>query len=92
DLVREAVTNRGIRLVSVGEGGELSATDLDERAGRLDGTLRVEGQNHRVSLSTVHSVAVTNLLLAAAVVIAAGGEPAAVADALSRVELPPGRL
>ncbi|WP_022877368.1 Mur ligase family protein [Microbacterium sp. B19] len=92
DLVREAVTSRGIRLVTVGEGGDLSATDLDERAGRLEGTLRVEGQNHRLSLPTVHSVAVTNLLLAATVVIAAGGDPAAVADALSRVEPPPGRL
>jgi UDP-N-acetylmuramoyl-L-alanyl-D-glutamate--2,6-diaminopimelate ligase len=92
DLVREAAASRGIRLVTVGEGGELSATGLDERAGRLEGTLVVEGQTHRVSLPTVHSVAVTNLLLAAAAVVAAGGDPAAVADALSRVEPPPGRL
>lgn len=45
-----------------------------------------------VSLPTVHDVAVTNLLLAAAAVIAGGGEVRAVLSALERVEPAPGRL
>ena len=92
DLVREAVALRGIRLVVVGDGGDVSTEGLEERSGRLVGTLRVEGRAHPVSLPTVHAVAVTNLLLAGTAVIAAGGDPAAVTDALSRVEPPPGRL
>lgn len=92
DLVREAVDRRGIRLIVVGDGGDVCTERVSEEAGRLVGTLRVEGAAHRISLPTVHAVAVTNLLLAAAAVIGAGGEPAAVADALAHVEPPPGRL
>ena len=92
DLVRDAVDRRGIRLIVVGDGGDLHTEGVREEEGRLVGTLRVDGLPHRISLPTVHSVAVTNLLLAAAAVIGAGGEPAAVADALAHVEPPPGRL
>lgn len=92
DLVREAAESRGIRVIVVGDGGDLHTEDVREEEGRLVGTLRVEGTPHRISLPTVHSVAVTNLLLAAAAVIGAGGDPADVADALARVEPPPGRL
>lgn len=92
DLVREAAETRGIRVIVVGDGGDLHTEDVREDEGRLVGTLRIEGTPHRISLPTVHSVAVTNLLLAAAAVIGAGGDPADVADALGRVEPPPGRL
>jgi UDP-N-acetylmuramoyl-L-alanyl-D-glutamate--2,6-diaminopimelate ligase len=92
DLVREAVALRGIRLVVVGDGGDVTTEGLEERSSRLRGTLRVEGQAYPVSLPTVHAVAVMNLLLAGTAVIAAGGDPSAVTDALSRVEPPPGRL
>lgn len=91
-LVREAAEQRGIRVVVVGDQGEVSAEDLEERSGRREGTLRVGARAHRVSLPTVHAVATTNLLLAATAVVAAGGDPAAVADALTRVQPPPGRL
>jgi UDP-N-acetylmuramoyl-L-alanyl-D-glutamate--2,6-diaminopimelate ligase len=91
-LVREAVALRGIRLVVVGDGGDVTTEGLTEQSGRLVGSLHVEREAHPVSLPTVHAVAVTNLLLAATAVMAAGGDPAAVADALSRVQPPPGRL
>ncbi|MCJ1706487.1 Mur ligase family protein [Microbacterium sp. VKM Ac-2923] len=92
DLVRDAVARRGIRLVTVGEGGDIHLDDAVENEGRMHGDLRVGAAAYRVSLPTVHTVAVTNLLLASAAVIGAGGDPGAVADALARVEPPPGRL
>ena len=92
DLVRNAVRRRGARLITVGSGGEITLVDPDEVAGRLSARLAIGTDTFRVSLPTVHSIAVTNLLLAAAAVIGAGGEPAAVADAIAHVAPPPGRL
>lgn len=92
DLVREAVARRGARLLVVGEGGDLELTATGERDGRLVGQLRVGADSFPVTLPTVHSIAVTNLLLAAAAVIAAGGDPEQVAGALAEVTPPPGRL
>lgn len=92
ELVRAAVARRGARLLVVGEGGDISLDTAEESEGRLPGRLRVGSDSFEVSLPIVHSVAVTNLLLAAAAVIAAGGEPARVADALAHVTPPPGRL
>src|SRR5699024_4891148 len=56
-------------------------------AGRWGGAERRD-----VVLPAVHGVAVTIRLLAATAVIALGGEPGAVAGALSGVTPPPGRL
>lgn len=92
DLVRAAVKRRGARLVVVGERGEVRLSAPEEVKGRLSGQLVIGSESFAVSLPTVHPVAVTNLLLAAAAVIGAGGEAASVADALARVTPPPGRL
>lgn len=92
DLVRAAVSRRGARLVTVGDGGDLRFAGTQTDGGRLAGELIIGADSFDLTLPTVHSVAVTNLLLAAAAVIAAGGAPGAVADALSHVTLPPGRL
>lgn len=92
DLVQAAVARRGAQLVTVGDGGDLSLADPQESDGQLSGQLVIGADSFDVTLPTVHSIAVTNLLLAAAAVIGAGGAPASVARALSQVTPPPGRL
>ena len=93
DLVRESVARRGARLVMVGRGGDVELEEREELdASRLRGLLRVGARRVPVVLPTVHSIAVTNLLLAASAVIGLGGEIEVVAAALSRVAPPPGRL
>lgn len=92
DLVRAAVHRRGARLVTVGDGGEVEFSDVHEVDGKLRGRLDVDGETYNVLLPTVHSIAATNLLLAATAVIGAGGQPGAVAHALANVTPPPGRL
>lgn len=92
DLVRDAASRRGARIVTVGDGGDIWLSDPREDGVGLTGQLMVAGDSFDVVLPTVHEVAVTNLLLAAAAVIAAGGAPRLVADALVDVTLPPGRL
>lgn len=92
DLVRAAVSRRGARLVTVGDGGDLRLAGPQADGGRLTGQLLIGADSFDVTLPTVHRVAVTNLLLAAAAVIAAGGAPGPVADALTHISLPPGRL
>lgn len=90
--VREAVARRGARLVTVGAGGDVALEGATEREGRLTGSLRIGAERRAVSLPTVHAVAATNLLLAAAAVSAAGAEVETVAAALGGVTPPPGRL
>lgn len=90
--VREAAEGRGARVITVGEGGDVHLDDAREVDGALTGTLDLAGDRYPVTLPTVHGIAVTNLLLAATAVIAAGGDPDAVVAALSTVTPPPGRL
>lgn len=92
DLVRDVVKNRGARLVTVGDGGDVQLLGPEESEGRLRGRLSIDGEIFKVVLPTVHSIAVSNLLLAGAAVIGVGAEPAAVAHALAEVSPPPGRL
>lgn len=93
DLVEAAVRRRGAGLVMVGPGGdvELMGATRDD-AGGVSGTLRIGSEAVPVRLPTRHSIAVTNLLLAATAVTALGGDPNLVAAGLSRVSPPPGRL
>lgn len=103
DLVREEVARRGARLVTVGDGGEVRFV-ADAVAGEgappgavvadggLAGHLFVGGESFDVHLPVRHSVAITNLLLAATSVIALGAAPETVAGALAQVSPPPGRL
>lgn len=92
DMVREAARRRGARVVEVGEGGQVRLTDAHESDGHLTGTLHLGEDPYPVTLPTVHSIAVTNLLLAATAVIATGGSPEAVVAGLKQVTPPPGRL
>lgn len=91
-LVRAVVERRGARLVTVGDGGEVQLLGAEEIDGQLRGRLAIGAVSYPVTFPTVHSIAVTNLLLAAAAVIGIGAEPEAVADALRNVTPPPGRL
>lgn len=92
ELVEAAVSRRGARLLVVGEGGDLAFTPAQELDGRVTGVLTLGGDAYEATLPTVHAIAITNLLLAAAVVVCAGGDPAVVATALADVAPPPGRL
>lgn len=92
DLVREAATEHGARVVTVGEGGDVYLEDAEEHDGRLYGRLVIGGDPYPVVLPTVHGIAVTNLLLAATTLIAAGADPTTVVEALPQVAPPPGRL
>lgn len=92
DLVREAATEHGARVVTVGEGGDVHLEDAEEHDGRLHGRLVIGGDPYPVVLPTVHGIAVTNLLLAATTLIAAGADPTTVVEALPQVAPPPGRL
>jgi UDP-N-acetylmuramoyl-L-alanyl-D-glutamate--2,6-diaminopimelate ligase len=91
-LVRAVVERRGAHLITVGDGGEVRLLGAEEIDGQLRGRLAIGGAAYPVTLPTVHSIAVTNLLLAAAAVMGIGAEPEGVADALRNVTPPPGRL
>ena len=92
DLVRGVVERRGAQLVTVGDGGDLALESAREVDGRLSGRLRIGGAAFDVSLPTVHPIAATNFLLAAASVLAAGAPPEGVVRALEEITPPPGRL
>lgn len=92
DRVRAAVARRGARLVTVGDGGEVTLIKTREEGSRLSGKLMIHEDEFDVTLPFTHSIAVTNALLAVVAVISAGGNPQAVATALSYVKPPPGRL
>jgi len=92
DLVRAAVARRGANLITVGDGGEVRMGGAQEVDGRLRLRLMIGDSSYPAVLPTVHSIAATNLVLAATAVIGAGGDPAHVAEALHDVAPPPGRL
>ena len=78
--------------MTVGPGGDVAFAARSSRASRLEGALLIQGDEFDVELPFTHSIAVTNVLLAAVAVISAGGNPEAVSRALAQVTPPPGRL
>lgn len=92
ELVRKVIRRRGIRLVSVGKGGDVQLIDPEEVSGRIRARLQVDSGSHDVWLPTVHAADCTNLLLAAAAVMGAGASPEVVARELEHVVRPAGRL
>lgn len=92
DLVEHAVRERGIPLVTVGTGGDLRLEDTRTEKAFTRGWLHGVGDPVEVLLPTTHDIAITNLLLSAAVVLAHGVDPVRLVGALSRVTPPPGRL
>ncbi len=91
--VVEAAQRRGLRLITVGRRGEhirLTEAIVDG----FSQTLRIlhAGKTHRVRLPLVGAFQVENALVAAGQVIATGGDPAAVFNALEGLEGAKGRL
>ena len=88
-----AARKRGLAIMAVGERGE--AIRMLSRQGRLDGqtlTLRHDGHDYTVSLPLAGSFQASNALVAAALVIGLGDDPAKVFAALEHLKGAPGRL
>ena len=86
-------TTRGLRLMTVGEAG--TAIRLVSRVpGQLGQTLEIEheAKSIKVNLPLIGAYQAANCLIAAGLVLAAGGDPAATFDALSRLQPVRGRL
>ncbi|HYF53433.1 MAG TPA: UDP-N-acetylmuramoyl-L-alanyl-D-glutamate--2,6-diaminopimelate ligase [Salinarimonas sp.] len=93
DKVMEAVGRRPLRLVSVGRAGrDLRLKDLRTEGFAQTLTLEHEGREIRASLPLVGRFQVENALVAAGLVIAAGGDADTVLAAFSGLKGVPGRL
>ncbi len=91
--VLDVARARGLRVLTVGEAGE-DIRLLSRTPGQLGQELVVayDGAEHRVMLPLIGAYQAANALVAAGLVLATGGEAAAVFDALSRLQLVRGRL
>ncbi|MEQ1497825.1 MAG: UDP-N-acetylmuramoyl-L-alanyl-D-glutamate--2,6-diaminopimelate ligase [Novosphingobium sp.] len=86
---------RGLKLLGVGEGADESGIRLLSRMpGQLGQELKVEwqGQARTIKLPLIGAYQAANALLAAGLVLATGGDPAQVFDALARLQPVRGRL
>jgi UDP-N-acetylmuramoyl-L-alanyl-D-glutamate--2,6-diaminopimelate ligase len=91
----EHVTQRGLRLIGVGEHADAQGIRLVSRTpGQLGQVLEVEfgGQVRKVNLPLIGAYQAANALVSAALVLATGGDPAQVIDALARLQPVRGRL
>jgi UDP-N-acetylmuramoyl-L-alanyl-D-glutamate--2,6-diaminopimelate ligase len=88
-----AARGRGLAVFSVGEAGE-SLRLLARRPGHLGQDLEIEhqGLTYKVMLPLIGAYQAANALVAAGLVLATGGEPAAAFDALGRLQPVRGRL
>lgn len=92
EVVRRAKA-RGLRLITVGEGGE-DMKLVDRSASLLGQTLKVEaaGKAHRIAIPMIGAYQAANVLTAAGLVIASGGELEMTLANLSRLQPVRGRL
>jgi UDP-N-acetylmuramoyl-L-alanyl-D-glutamate--2,6-diaminopimelate ligase len=95
--VIDAARKRGLRVIAVGskgdgagEGIRLVAADVDGFAQKL--TLEHRGRRHAIRLPLVGEFQIENALVAAALAIGTGSEPASVFAALEHLEGAKGRL
>lgn len=91
--VIEVVRERGLDLVTVGEHGD-DIRLLEREPGQLGQELEVEiaGESRRIMLPLIGAYQVANALTAAALVLATGGEPVRILDAVGRLQPVRGRL
>ncbi len=102
DQVAEHVRQRGLRLLSVGEQADTANDNnngssirlLARTPGQLGQTLAIthDGTAYKIKLPLIGAYQAANALLSAGLVIATGGDPARVFDALSRLQPVRGRL
>ncbi len=89
------VTRRGLRLLGVGENADAQGIRLLSRTpGQLGQQLEIEfaGQVRKVNLPLIGAYQAANALVSAGLVLATGGDPAQVFDALARLQPVRGRL
>lgn len=89
------VERRGLRLVGVGHGADAQGIRLLSRSpGQLGQVLEIEyaGQVRKVTLPLIGAYQAANALVSAGLVLATGGDPAQVFDALARLQPVRGRL
>ncbi|MFC4254619.1 UDP-N-acetylmuramoyl-L-alanyl-D-glutamate--2,6-diaminopimelate ligase [Altererythrobacter xixiisoli] len=93
DRACDAAAARGLALLRVGERGD-GITLLARTPGHLGQTLQLRhaGQEYAVTLPLIGAYQAANALVAAGLVIATGGNAAAVFDALGRLQPVRGRL
>jgi UDP-N-acetylmuramoyl-L-alanyl-D-glutamate--2,6-diaminopimelate ligase len=91
--VLQVVRERGLRLLTVGEHGE-DIRLLGREPGQLGQELEIEiaGRNEVVMLPLIGAYQAANALTAAGLVLATGGDPARIVDALARLQPVRGRL
>ena len=89
------VTRRGLRLLGVGEQADAQGIRLIARTpGQLGQQLEIEyaGQVRKLNLPLIGAYQAANALVSAGLVLATGGDPAQVFDALARLQPVRGRL
>ena len=93
DQACEHAVKRGLGVFTVGEQGEAIRL-LARHPGQLGQELEIEhaGASHTVKLPLIGAYQAANALVAAGLVIAVGGDPAATFDALARLQPVRGRL
>ena len=91
--VIDRAKRRGLELVTVGRKGETIKL-LEQSPSPLGQTLRIEhgGREHRLALPLIGAYQASNVMTAAALVLATGGEWSAVFSAMGRVSPVRGRL
>lgn len=89
------VRQRGVRLLGVGQTADASGIRLISRTpGQLGQVLEIEfaGQARKLNLPLIGAYQAANALVSAGLVLATGGDPAQVFDALTRLQPVRGRL
>ena len=89
------VRQRGVRVLGVGQHAEASGIRLLSRTpGQLGQVLEIEfaGQVRKLNLPLIGAYQAANALVSAGLVLATGGDPAQVFDALTRLQPVRGRL
>lgn len=95
DRAVDHVIQRGLRLIGVGERADAQGIRLVSRTpGQLGQTLEIEfaGQARKINLPLIGAYQAANALVSAGLVLATGGDPAQVFDALTRLQPVRGRL
>jgi len=93
DRAKEIAWQRGLRIYTVGEKGD-DVRLISRQPGHLGQELEVDlgGEGKRVMLPLIGAYQAANALVAAGLVLATGGNPAQILDALSRLQPVRGRL
>ncbi len=93
DIVAEVAAHRGLRVVRVGEGGDVALRDMVAEGETLGATLVVDGDVFgEVHLPFRDRIAVQNAMLSAAAMLGLGAPLDAVAPGLALLQPPAGRL